>query len=173
MGIQNELYKLCNLDGDSLLKRMAEGMKMKYEKYGRNIENINLLLFVAVVLDRRYKMKYIVYWFNKWYAKPKAESMVEKVKGAIDRLYAYYATKFETASSIASGSSSCVTPDVALSFMSCASDTHDPWKSLLRSSNTTWLKRIVVNAKLRWTSIFQKQVSHHVLWVLIFWVGGG
>ena len=93
---------------------------------------MNLLLFVAVVLDPRYKMKYIVYWFNKWYAKPKAESMVEKVRGAIDRLYAHYATKFETASSSAtvsaSDSGSCVTSDVATSSMSSASDTHDPWK---------------------------------------------
>ena len=32
MGIQNELYKLCNLDGDSLLKSMAEGMKMRSEE---------------------------------------------------------------------------------------------------------------------------------------------
>ena len=70
VGIQNELYKLCNLEGDSLLKSMAEGMKMKYEKYRGNIEKMNLLLFVAVVLDPRYKMKYIVYWFNKWYDKP-------------------------------------------------------------------------------------------------------
>ena len=29
VGIQNELYKLCSLDGDSLLKRMAESMKIK------------------------------------------------------------------------------------------------------------------------------------------------
>jgi hypothetical protein len=65
VGIQNELYKLCNLDGDSLLKSMAKVMKMKYEKYWGNIEKMNLLLFVAVVLDPRYKMKYIVYWFNK------------------------------------------------------------------------------------------------------------
>uniref|UniRef100_A0A2N9G4S1 HAT C-terminal dimerisation domain-containing protein n=1 Tax=Fagus sylvatica TaxID=28930 RepID=A0A2N9G4S1_FAGSY len=129
VGIQNELYKLCNLDGDSLLKSMAEGMKMKYDKYWGNIEKMNLLLFVAIVLDPRYKMKYIVYWFNKWYAKPKAESMVEKVRGAIDRLYAHYATEFETASSGASGSSSCVTSDVVSSSMSSASDTHDPWKS--------------------------------------------
>uniref|UniRef100_A0A2N9I8P7 HAT C-terminal dimerisation domain-containing protein n=1 Tax=Fagus sylvatica TaxID=28930 RepID=A0A2N9I8P7_FAGSY len=108
---------------------MAEGMKMKYEKYWGNIEKMNLLLFVAVVLDPRYKMKYIVYWFNKWYVKPKAESMVEKVRGAIDRLYAHYATEFETASSGANGSSSCVTSDVVSSSMSSASDTHDPWKS--------------------------------------------
>ena len=133
VGIQNELYKLCNLDGDSLLKRMAEGMKMKYEKYWGNIEKINLLLFVAVVLDPRYKMKYIVYWFNKWYAKPKAKSMIEKVRGAIDRLYAHYATEFETISLSAivsaGGSGSCVTSDVASSSMSSASDTHNPWKS--------------------------------------------
>ena len=91
---------------------------------------MNLLLFAAVVLDPRYKMKYIVYWFNKWYAKPMAESMVENVRGAIDRLYAHYATEFETASSnatvSASGSGSCVTSDFALSSMSSASDTHDP-----------------------------------------------
>ena len=110
MGIQNELYKLYSLNGDSLLKSMAEGMKMKYEKYWGNFEKMNLLLFVAVVLDPRYKMKYIVYWFNKWYAKPKAESMVEKVRGAIDRLYAYYAIEFETTSSSTSvsASGSCV-----------------------------------------------------------------
>ena len=131
MGIQNELYKLCNLDGDSLLKRMVEGMKMKYEKYWRNIEKMNLLLFVAVVLYPRYKMKYIIYWFNKWYAKPKAKSMVEKVRGAIDRLYAHYAIEFETASSSTSviASGSCVTSDIASSSMSSASNTHDPWKS--------------------------------------------
>ena len=102
---------------------------MKYKKYWGNIEKMNLLLFVAIVLDPRYKMKYIIYWFNKWYAKPKAESMVENVRGAIDRLYAHYATEFETAPSGASGNSSCVTSDVASSSMSSASDKHDPWKS--------------------------------------------
>ena len=94
---------------------------------------MNLLLFVAVVLDTRYKMKYIVYWFNKWYDKPKAKSMVEKVRGAIDKLYAHYAIEFETASLSATVSAndngSCVTSDVASRFMSSASDTHDPWKS--------------------------------------------
>ena len=137
MGIQNEVYKLHNLDGDSFLKRMVEGMKIKYEKYWGNIEKMNLLLFVTVVLDLdpRYKMKYIVYWFNKWYAKPKAKSMVEKVRGAIDRLYAHYAIEFKTtsasayASASACGKDSCVTVDIALSFMPSASDTHDPWKS--------------------------------------------
>ena len=98
----------------------------------RNIEKMNLLLFVAVVLDPRYKMKYIVYWFNKWYVKPKAENMVEKVRGAIYRLYVHYAIEFETASSSSasvSGSGSCVTCDVASRSISSVNDTHDPWKS--------------------------------------------
>jgi hypothetical protein len=59
--------------------------------------------------------------------------MVEKVRGAIDRLYAHYAIEFEIASSSASvsasGSGSCMTSDIASSSMSSASDTHDPWKS--------------------------------------------
>ena len=54
--------------------------------------------------------------------------MVEKVRGAIDRLYAHYATEFEIASSNASGNISCVTSNVASGSMSSASDTHDPWK---------------------------------------------
>ena len=32
---------------------------MKYKKYWGNIEKMNLLLFVAIVLDPRYKIKYI------------------------------------------------------------------------------------------------------------------
>ncbi|GMY12510.1 zinc finger BED domain-containing protein RICESLEEPER 2-like, partial [Fagus crenata] len=59
--------------------------------------------------------------------------MVEKVRGAIDRLYAHYATEFETVSSSATvsvgGSGSFVTSDVASNSMSSASDTHDLWKS--------------------------------------------
>uniref|UniRef100_A0A2N9IZ29 HAT C-terminal dimerisation domain-containing protein n=1 Tax=Fagus sylvatica TaxID=28930 RepID=A0A2N9IZ29_FAGSY len=108
----------------------GNGKKPKGPPRSLDWENARL---ISVVLDPRYKIKYIVYWFNKWYAKPKAESMVEKVRGAIDRLYAHYATEFETASSSAtvsaSGSGSCVTSDVASSSMSSASDTHDPWKS--------------------------------------------
>ena len=94
---------------------------------------MNLLLFVAVVLDPRYKMKYIFYWFNKWYVKPKAKNMVKKMRGAIYRLYAHYAIEFETvfSSATVSGSGSCVTCDIASRSMSSANDTHDPWKSAI------------------------------------------
>jgi Domain of unknown function (DUF4413) len=36
---------------DQELKWMAKGMKMKLEKYWENYENLNPLLYLAVVLD--------------------------------------------------------------------------------------------------------------------------
>ena len=113
-------------------------------------------------------MKYSVYWFNKWYAKLNAGSMVEKVRGAIDRLYAHYATKFETASSSAtvsaSDSGSCVTSDVATSSMSSASDTHDPWKSAVEEFQ---------HSKYMVAHLFPKDTGppqfyiHHYLYVIL------
>ena len=51
VGIQNELHRLCGIDGDPLLKEMAQSMKEKYEKYLGDIKNMNLMMFIAVVLD--------------------------------------------------------------------------------------------------------------------------
>ena len=51
VGIQNELHRLCGIDGDPLLKEMAQYMKEKYKKYWGDIKNINLMIFIAVVLD--------------------------------------------------------------------------------------------------------------------------
>ncbi|KAK4596823.1 hypothetical protein RGQ29_014736 [Quercus rubra] len=87
VGIQNELHRLSGIDGDHLLKEMAQSMKEKYEKYWGDIKNMNLMMFIAVVLDPRYKMKY---WFNKWYSKEKAEFALKLVRGALDKLYAHY-----------------------------------------------------------------------------------
>ena len=43
MGIPNELHRLCGIDGDLLLKDMAQSMKDKYEKYWGDIENLKNL----------------------------------------------------------------------------------------------------------------------------------
>jgi hypothetical protein len=42
---------------DDILSTMAFIMKLKYNKYWRDFEKINPSLFVASVLDPRYKMK--------------------------------------------------------------------------------------------------------------------
>ena len=40
------------IDGDPLLRSMAVEMKRKYDKYWGSIDHINLMIFVAVVLDQ-------------------------------------------------------------------------------------------------------------------------
>ena len=37
----------------------------KKKKSIESIDNINLVLFVAVVLDPRYKLKYVKFWFRE------------------------------------------------------------------------------------------------------------
>ena len=77
-------------------------MKEKYEKYWGDIENMNLMMFIVVVLDPRYKMKYLKYWFNKLYSKEKAEFALKLARDALDDLYAHYAkgTELSSASGI-------------------------------------------------------------------------
>ena len=43
---------------------MAQSMKMKYDKYWI-IEKVNMLLFVVVVLNPLYKLKYVRFCFDK------------------------------------------------------------------------------------------------------------
>ena len=124
VGIQNELHRLCGIDGDPLLKEMAQSMKEKYEKYWGDIENMNLMMFIAVVLDLRYKMKYLKYWFNKWYSKEKAEFALKLVRDALDELYAHYAKGIELSSASGNGQ----VTNVGSSVESSASFPYDPWR---------------------------------------------
>ena len=57
ISLQDQLNQLCNGRGDPLLKGMAQRMKLKYDKYWGSVDRINLMLFVAVVVDPRYKLK--------------------------------------------------------------------------------------------------------------------
>ena len=66
---------------------MAVEMKKKYDKYWGSIDNINLMLFVAVVLDPRYRLKYVKFWFWEWYGKDKGDAMSSKVQDVLKRLY--------------------------------------------------------------------------------------
>ena len=57
VSLQDQLNHLCNGRGDPLLKGMAQRMKLKYDKYWGSVDRINLMLFVAVVVDPRNKLK--------------------------------------------------------------------------------------------------------------------
>ena len=69
---------------------MAASMRKKYDKYWENIKNINFLLYVAVVLDPRYKLRYIMFYFKQVYENSKVEELTAMVKATLTKLYKHY-----------------------------------------------------------------------------------
>ena len=64
------------------------------------------MLFVAVVLNPRYRLKYVKFWFREWYGKDKGDVMSSKVWDALKRLYVERVGQNEVSSSSGSGSGS-------------------------------------------------------------------
>ena len=46
---------------------MAIRIKDKYDKYWKNIEKINMFIFVTIVLDPRHKLNYVKFALKKMY----------------------------------------------------------------------------------------------------------
>ena len=73
-----------------LLKNMAIKMESKFDKYwGRGGDNMNHLLYVAVVLDPRKKLRFLKFCFSEIYGNEVADEMVELVRGSLVKLYDY------------------------------------------------------------------------------------
>ena len=75
---------------DTVLSGMAEKMKSKYDKYWGNIKNTNMMIFIAVVLDPRYKLQLIKWSFEKLYEKEDAEFLTSKVKEMLFKVFDSY-----------------------------------------------------------------------------------
>ncbi|XP_023921965.1 zinc finger BED domain-containing protein RICESLEEPER 1-like [Quercus suber] len=84
-----ELTNLCESE-DPLLSMMAKDMHEKFDKYWGDIEKLNLMMFVAIVLDPRYKLRFLNFWFTKWNPRAVAKNMTKKVKKTFVRMYEYY-----------------------------------------------------------------------------------
>ena len=69
---------------------MAIRMKDKYDKYWGNMEKINMLIFVAVVLDPRHKLNYVEFALKNMYDGDKGLSMAKMVKEVAFELYHAY-----------------------------------------------------------------------------------
>ncbi|XP_024032219.1 zinc finger BED domain-containing protein RICESLEEPER 2-like [Morus notabilis] len=87
--IQRQLSELCE-SRDCLLSTMAFGMRRKFEKYWGNGENINYILFIAVVLDPRYKRDYLRYYFSMVYDATTASKLCKKVDDTLSSLMSFY-----------------------------------------------------------------------------------
>ncbi|XP_028102777.1 zinc finger BED domain-containing protein RICESLEEPER 1-like [Camellia sinensis] len=91
--IENMIGQLIK-DNDPILSSMAKKMKEKFDKYWRNGDKINLLLYVTVVLDPRRKMTYLQFCFSTIFGGDmvKVKEMLDKVKNCLGKLYDHYAT---------------------------------------------------------------------------------
>ena len=105
--VQTSLSKLCE-NRDPFLSVMAMSMKKKYDKYWGNIEKMNLLIFVAVLLDPRCKLGALSFWFKQNFDanSNEAEEMLTKVKNVFQRLYDEYALVFGNCSEVQSRNAS-------------------------------------------------------------------
>ncbi|XP_075665238.1 zinc finger BED domain-containing protein RICESLEEPER 2-like [Castanea sativa] len=87
--MKTELTNLCESE-DPLLSMMGRDMHEKFDKYWGDIEKLNLMMFVAIVLDQRYKLRFENFWFTKWNPGVVVENMTKKVKMALVRMYEHY-----------------------------------------------------------------------------------
>uniref|UniRef100_A0A803LSM8 HAT C-terminal dimerisation domain-containing protein n=1 Tax=Chenopodium quinoa TaxID=63459 RepID=A0A803LSM8_CHEQI len=72
---------------------MAHGMKRKHDKYWENVNNINLMLYVAVVLDPRRNMQYVKWAIDDKYDLDKGKELYDKIRDALNSLYEHYASQ--------------------------------------------------------------------------------
>ncbi|XP_060959777.1 zinc finger BED domain-containing protein RICESLEEPER 2-like [Cannabis sativa] len=75
---------------DTLLGTMAISMKRKYDKYWGRIEKLNMLTFIANILDPRYKLEVVNRGFRFVYNPSEADKMIKMVTNTLAQLYAFY-----------------------------------------------------------------------------------
>ena len=73
-----------------LLKNMAIKMESKFDKYWGKWDKINHLLYVAVVLDPRKKLRFLKFYFSEISGNEVANEMIELVRGTLVKLYDCY-----------------------------------------------------------------------------------
>nr|DAD37445.1 TPA_asm: hypothetical protein HUJ06_008086 [Nelumbo nucifera] len=90
-GIGIILSRRCKSD-DSSISFMAYKMKRKYDKYWENVNNINTMLFIAVILDPQCKLEYVDWVISESYDVDIAKVLKDKVKQVLTSMYEFYSS---------------------------------------------------------------------------------
>ncbi|KAK9937429.1 hypothetical protein M0R45_014222 [Rubus argutus] len=89
--IVGELEKFINSE-EPLLVSIGTSMKKKFDKYWLKLQDMNKILLIAVVLDPRYKLLYLDFFFPKLQKdKDLVAGMVKEVQKFFLKLYNEYA----------------------------------------------------------------------------------
>jgi hypothetical protein len=91
--IQDALNDGC-LSSDHIMSTVAVSIRSKYEKYWGSMDKMNLMLYIAFVLDPRYKMKILVWWLKRCNGPIWADKIEKRVRELLDRLIEQY-SKFQ------------------------------------------------------------------------------
>ncbi|XP_057441940.1 zinc finger BED domain-containing protein RICESLEEPER 2-like [Lotus japonicus] len=75
---------------DPLLGGMVVKMKAKHDKYWGSLKNINMMIFIAVVLDPRYKLRFVEWSFANLYDKNDVDYLSGKVKDTFNSMFNSY-----------------------------------------------------------------------------------
>ncbi|KAJ9546552.1 LOW QUALITY PROTEIN: hypothetical protein OSB04_019095 [Centaurea solstitialis] len=97
--MQATITRMCHsIDGEK--QKMAKSMKLKYDKYWDNIENMNLLLYVVVALDPH--NKHLLCRNDIWHRENKTDYqrsvslvILDKVKKTLEDFFEHYQKKAE------------------------------------------------------------------------------
>ncbi|KAK9188422.1 hypothetical protein WN944_019825 [Citrus x changshan-huyou] len=111
--IQTQLHSYIE-NKDVLLSKMAEKMKIKCDKYWDSVDTINQLLIIAVVLDPRYKLNYVLFCFEQLHNPEKAEEITSNIKKLLLKLYKTYCTMESTSGDGSQSSNDVWAIDVGL-----------------------------------------------------------
>lgn len=89
MGLKAFIVRMSTNSNPSI-SSVAKNMKSKYEKYFSNVNNMNLLMFIVVVLDPRYKLADLHILIEKSYDVVRATDLKEKVNAALYAMFEAY-----------------------------------------------------------------------------------
>jgi len=88
-GIGKKIKEMCN-HPDTRIKSAAEGMKMKYDKYWGDPNSLNMLLLIALVLDPRHKLKFIIWYADNHFGSDEAKCFKDQVYSSFNLLFNEY-----------------------------------------------------------------------------------
>jgi hypothetical protein len=87
--MHTSISQLCRSE-DVYVSKMAKNMMAKYKKNWGDQDTQNFLLYVAVVLDPRFKLKYVRFCFGRLYDVEEVENFTIKVKDTLLSLFEYF-----------------------------------------------------------------------------------
>ncbi|KAI8550983.1 hypothetical protein RHMOL_Rhmol06G0149200 [Rhododendron molle] len=84
-----------------VLVDMAKTMKKKFDKYWGKVENMNMMMVIAIVLDPRFKLKYVKFCFSELFYSDVVKALTKMIRGELDRVFVEYET-FNLSASVSS-----------------------------------------------------------------------